>query len=233
MMAAKTPARLVVAVTGASGSFYAYRTLQLLSPLEIEVHLVMSSAARRTLVTETDLRAEQLEEAADVVHSASDIGASIASGSFRTLGMMVVPCSIKTLSEIANGITGSLISRAADVVLKERRRLVLMVRETPLHAGHLRSMSSVTEMGGIICPPVPAMYARPRDITEIVDHSVSRALDLFGLDTGSLRRWGEDLDTLPSSRSRKPVGEQSPDGPPVRVPRDMPSTNLWEATYRQ
>ncbi|MEI6623710.1 MAG: UbiX family flavin prenyltransferase [Actinomycetes bacterium] len=202
---AGAPARIIVAMSGASGSIYAYRTLLMLSSVDVEVHLVMSSAARRTLLTETDLRPEQLEALADVVHSTSDIGASIASGSFKTLGMMVVPCSIKTLSEIANGITGNLISRAADVALKERRRLVLMVRETPLHAGHLRSMLSVTEMGGIISPPVPAMYARPTSITDIVDHNVARALDLFGLDTGSIRRWGEELDTIPGGQNRAEV----------------------------
>lgn len=189
--------RLVVAVSGASGSLYAYRALQWLSDTDIEVHLVMSSAARRTLLTETDLQPKALEELADVVHQATDIGASIASGSYRTRGMLILPCSIKTMSEIAHGITGSLITRAADVVLKERRRLVVAVRETPLHAGHLTSMLALTQMGAVVAPPVPAMYDRPSTVDDIVNHTVARLLDLFDIDVGRLRRWGEDIPTRP------------------------------------
>ncbi|MEI6620908.1 MAG: UbiX family flavin prenyltransferase [Actinomycetes bacterium] len=207
------PDRLVVAVSGASGAVYAYRMLHMLSETTIETHLVMSKAARRTLVYETGLAAEDLEMLADVVHPAGDIGASIASGSFRTCGMVVVPCSIKTMSEIAYGIAGNLISRAADVTLKERRRLVLMVRETPLHAGHLRAMLAVTEMGGIIAPPVPALYAKPESIEDIVDHSVARVLDLFDIQVGHIRRWGEDLDLTPLATPTGPnnAGVESAD----------------------
>lgn len=181
--------RLVVGVSGASGIIYAQRMLELLKPLPIEVHLILSKAARQTIATESDLDAAALEALADVNHPVGDIGASIASGSFQTLGMVIVPCSVKTLSEIAHGIGGNLIARAADVTLKERRRLVLMVRETPLHAGHLKSMLAVTEMGGIIAPPVPAMYTRPRTLVDMVDHTVARVLDLFEIDTGSTKRW--------------------------------------------
>lgn len=207
------PKRLVVGVNGASGATYAHRLLAQLSQTDIETHLVMSKAARRTLVHETGLAAGELERLAAVVHPVGDIGASIASGSFRTCGMVIAPCSIKTLSEIAHGITGNLISRAADVTLKERRRLVLMVRETPLHAGHLRSMLAVTEMGGIIAPPVPAMYARPESIEGIVDHSVARVLDLFDIQAQEIRRWDgghspEQLPGSPASPSSSERGER-------------------------
>src|SRR5262245_27997615 len=181
--------RVVVGISGASGVVYGITALKLLRKLGIETHVVMSRSAQVTLAHESTLRVADVRELADVWHSNEDIGASIASGSFHACGMVVAPCSIKTLSEIATGITGSLISRAADVMLKERRRLVLMVRETPLHAGHLKSMLAATEAGAIICPPVPAFYAKPESVAEMVEHSVGRVLDLFGLDAGVVRRW--------------------------------------------
>jgi flavin prenyltransferase len=181
--------RLVVGISGASGVVYGIRLLALLKSLGVETHLVMSKSAQLTLGHETGLEVAQVKAMADHVYSNTDIGARIASGSFRTLGMVVAPCSIKTLSEIASGVTGSLLSRAADVVLKERRRLVLMVRETPLHLGHLRSMTAVTEAGAIVYPPVPAFYARPASLDEMVDQTVGRVLDLYGFESGGVRRW--------------------------------------------
>lgn len=185
--------RLIIGVTGASGTIYAIRALELLKKLDVETHLVMSRSAQVTLAYETDFKVRDVEALASFVYKNEDIGAAISSGSFKTIGMLVAPCSIRSLSEIVTGVTGSLISRAADVVLKERRRLVLMVRETPNHLGHLRSMTAVTEMGAIVMPPVPAFYTKPRTIDDIVNHSVGRALDLFGLDTGMVKRWGEDI----------------------------------------
>ena len=185
--------RLIIGITGASGTIYAIRALELLKKLEVETHLVMSRSAQVTLAYETKLKVKDVEALADVVYRNEDIGAAISSGSFKTLGMLVAPCSIRSLSEIATGVTGSLLSRAADVALKERRRVVLMVRETPNHLGHLRSMVSVTEMGAIVMPPVPAFYTKPKTIDDIVNHSVGRALDLFGIDTGTVKRWGEDV----------------------------------------
>jgi 4-hydroxy-3-polyprenylbenzoate decarboxylase len=185
--------RLVIGVTGASGAAYGVRALQAAADLGIESHLVISKAAALTLSQELGLTPADLASRADVVHRQSDIGAPIASGSFRTLGMLIAPCSIRTLSEIATGVTATLMSRAADVVLKERRPLVLMVRETPFHLGHLRSMVKVTEMGGIVAPPLPAFYAQPQSIEEMVDQSVGRALDLFGLSWTPVKRWGRDV----------------------------------------
>jgi flavin prenyltransferase len=185
------PRRLIVGISGASGIVYGVRTLQALRGPDIETHLVMTRSAQVTLAHEMSLKVADVQALASVVHRVEDIGASISSGSFQTLGMIVAPCSIRSLSEIASGVTSNLLTRAADVVLKERRRLLLMVRETPLHLGHLRTMTSVTEMGAIVMPPVPAFYARPQTVNDIVDHSVGRALDLFGLDTGLVRRWGE------------------------------------------
>ena len=190
------PARLIVGISGASGVLYGVRMLQMLRTLGVETHLVMSKSAQLTLTHETDMSIAEVKALADVTYSNADIGASIASGSFRVSGMVIAPCSIKTLSEIASGITGSLLSRAADVTLKERRRLVLMLRETPLHLGHLRSMVAVTEAGAIVSPPVPAFYAKPASIDEMVDHSVGRVLDLFGIETGAVRRWNPGNDTL-------------------------------------
>lgn len=192
--------RLIIAITGATGFVYGARALELLGPLEIETHLVVSKSAELTRRYETGISRDQLFALADEVHPVGDIGASLASGSFKTLGMLVAPCSIKTMSEIATGTTTNLISRAADVVLKERRRLVLMLRETPLHLGHLRTMTTLTEMGAILFPPVPAFYARPNTIEEMVDHSVARALDLFDIEIDGMPRWGENLH--PPGRAR-------------------------------
>ncbi len=188
----KVTHRLTVAISGASGAIYGIRALQMLRRVGIESHLVVSKAASLSLTAETDLSLGEVHALADVVHKPADIGASIASGSFRTLGMLIAPCSIRSMSEIATGVTSSLISRAADVCLKERRRLVLMVRESPLHLGHLRTMAAVTEMGAVVAPPMPAFYTRPQSLEEIVDQSVARALDLFGVETG-MKRWGEDI----------------------------------------
>ena len=189
--------RLIVGISGASGVVYGIRALQLLREAGIETHLVMSRSAEITLAHETDLKVAEVRALADVSHSQADIGASISSGSFRTLGMLVAPCSIRSMSEIATGVTSGLLSRAADVVLKERRRLVLMVRETPLHTGHLRAMTQLSEMGAIIAPPVPAFYARPRSIDDLVDHTVGRMLDLFGIESGTVKRWGESVGPRP------------------------------------
>lgn len=183
--------RLVVGISGASGVIYGVRALELLRAAEIETHLVMSRSAEITLAHETDLKVAQVKALADVVHAQQDIGAAISSGSFKTLGMLVAPCSIRSMSEVASGVTSGLLSRAADVVLKERRRLVLMVRESPLHTGHLRTMTQLSEMGAIIAPPVPAFYAQPGTIDEMVNHSVGRMLDLFGIETDTVKRWGE------------------------------------------
>jgi 4-hydroxy-3-polyprenylbenzoate decarboxylase len=186
------PRRLIVGISGASGAIYGVRTLEILRECGIETHLVVSKAAQVTLAHETDLKLSDLHALASVVHRMEDIGASIASGSFRSDGMIVAPCSIRTLSEIASGITMSLMSRAADVTLKESRRLVLLVRETPLHAGHLKSMLAVTDMGAIVAPPVPAFYNRPQTLADIVDHTVGRALDLFDIDAHVVKRWKSD-----------------------------------------
>ncbi|MBC1181338.1 UbiX family flavin prenyltransferase [Brevundimonas sp. WCHBH090558] len=183
------PARLVIGISGASGAVYGTRVLDALKDLGVESHLVVTKAALLTLSQETDLSPDELTAKASVVHKLGDVGATIASGSFRTLGMIVAPCSIKTMSEIATGVTSTLLTRAADVTLKERRPLVLMVRETPFHLGHLRTMTALAEMGATIAPPLPALYARPSSIMEMVDQSVGRTLDLFGLDWGAVRRW--------------------------------------------
>lgn len=183
------PPRIVVGISGASGVIHGARVLDALAELGVESHLVVTRAALLTLSQETDLSPEDLSARATVVHKLADVGASIASGSFRTLGMIIAPCSVRTMGEIATGVTSTLLTRAADVTLKERRPLVLMVRETPLHLGHLRTMTALTEMGAIIAPPLPAFYARPDSIAEMVDQSVGRALDLFGLDWAAVRRW--------------------------------------------
>jgi len=186
--------RLIVGISGASGVIYGVRALAALKDLDVESHLVASKAAEMTLGYETSLEPRDLKAMADLAYKPADIGASIASGSFRTLGMLIAPCSVRTMSEIATGVTSSLITRAADVVLKERRKLVLMVRETPFHLGHIRTMAQLTEMGAIIMPPLPAFYARPKSLEDMVDQSVGRALDLFGLDWTPVRRWGEELE---------------------------------------
>jgi 4-hydroxy-3-polyprenylbenzoate decarboxylase len=189
-MNSTTPRRLIIGISGASGIIYGVRLLEALRAVEVETHLVMTKAAQITLAHEMSMKVADVHALADVVHRAEDIAASISSGSFQTLGMIVAPCSIRSLSEITSGVTSGLLTRAADVVLKERRRLVLMVRETPLHLGHLRSMAQVTEMGAIVMPPVPAFYSGPQTVDDIVNHSVGRALDLFGIESSLVRRWG-------------------------------------------
>lgn len=188
------PKRLIVGISGASGAVYAIRTLQVLRDMGVETHLIVSQPGRMTVNYETGMDYPTLAALANHHYGANDIGAPISSGSFRTLGMLVVPCSMRSLSEIATGVTTGLLTRAADVVLKERRRLVLMVRETPLHTGHLRAMTAASENGAIIYPPVPAFYAEPKTIKELVDQTVARALDLFDLDAPTAKRWGEDLE---------------------------------------
>jgi 4-hydroxy-3-polyprenylbenzoate decarboxylase len=165
----------------------------------------MSRSAEMTLALETDLKPADLRARADVVHAIGDLAAPISSGSFQTIGMIVAPCSIRSMAEIAAGATTTLLTRAADVVLKERRRLVLLVRETPLHTGHLRTMTALSEMGAVIAPPVPAFYAKPQNLEEMIDHTLGRALDLFGLDTGTVRRWGEPAEDAarPASSKRR------------------------------
>jgi 4-hydroxy-3-polyprenylbenzoate decarboxylase len=191
--------RLIVGITGASGVVYGARLLALLADLPVETHLVMSRSAEMTLALETGFKPADLRARADVVHAIGDLAAPISSGSFPTMGMIVVPCSIRSMSEIATGVTTTLLTRAADVVLKERRRLVLAVRETPLHTGHLRTMTALSEMGAIVAPPLPALYAKPATIDEMIDHSLGRLLDLFGLDSGTVKRWGETLPVKPGA----------------------------------
>jgi flavin prenyltransferase len=186
-----SPVRIIVAISGASGPIYGVRILQLLRAVGVETHLVISKSAEVTIAHELDLSLKAIKALASVDYASHDIAAAISSGSFRTLGMIVAPCSMRSMSEIASGVTTSLLTRAADVVLKERRRLVLMVRETPFHLGHLRTMTQLTEMGAIIAPPVPAFYSRPKTIADIIDHSVGRVLDLFDLDAGVVKRWRE------------------------------------------
>ena len=181
--------RLIIGVSGASGVIYGVRLLEALKPLPVETHLVMTRTAEVTLAHETDLKVAAVRALADVAHAVDDLAASISSGSFRTMGMIVAPCSMRSLGEIAAGISSNLLSRAADVVLKERRKLVLLVRETPLHAIHLRNMATLAEMGAIIAPPVPAFYNRPKTLDDVIDHTVGRVLDLFDLDTGKVKRW--------------------------------------------
>jgi 4-hydroxy-3-polyprenylbenzoate decarboxylase len=188
--------RLVVGISGASGVVYGLRALDACRELGVESHLVLSKSAALTLSQETEFSVAQVNEKADVVHRVGDVGAAIASGSYRTLGMIVAPCSVRTMSEIATGVTASLLTRAADVTLKERRPLVLMVRETPLHLGHLRTLTRLAEMGAVIAPPLPAFYAKPQSIAEMVDQSVGRAFDLFGLSWRPVKRWGEDIATV-------------------------------------
>jgi 4-hydroxy-3-polyprenylbenzoate decarboxylase len=180
---------MIVGITGATGIIFGVRALQVLRNLGVETHLVVSRAGEMTRAYETDMSRADLHALADHVHPINDVGASIASGSFQTIGMLIAPCSVRSLAEVATGVTTTLLTRAADVVLKERRKLVMMVREAPLHAGHLKNMLAVTEMGGVIHPPVPAFYSRPETIHDIVDHALGRALDCFGLDMPKMRRW--------------------------------------------
>jgi len=194
--------RLIVGISGASGVVYGIRMLEVLRDMPVETHLVMSKSAEMTIAYETDLKPADVRALADVVYPIADIGASISSGSFRTRGMVIAPCTIRTLSEIASGVTSTLLTRAADVVLKERRRLVLMLRETPLHAGHIHSMLRVTEMGAIVAPPVPAFYTRPTTLQQVIDQTVGRALDLFDIDSGLPQRWGEDVHGAESAKKK-------------------------------
>lgn len=180
---------LIIGISGASGVIYGIRLLEVLRNLGIETHLVMSRSGEVTIAHETDRKIADIKALAGHVHAQSDVGAAISSGSFRTRGMIVAPCSMKSMAEIAAGTTSGLLTRAADVVLKERRRLVLMTRETPLHTGHLRAMTQLSEMGAIIAPPVPAFYPRPQTLDDMIDHTVGRVLDLFDIDTKLVRRW--------------------------------------------
>lgn len=182
-------ARIIIGITGASGMIYGVRLLEVLRTISIETHLIVSKSAQLTRKYETSLSLAELKKLADVYHPWNDVGASIASGSFQTLGMIIAPCSMKTLGEIAHGISSNLIGRAADVTLKERRKLVLMPRESPLHLGHLQNMVSVTQQGGIICPAMPAFYSKPKTIDDIINYSVGRILDLFGIEAGLVERW--------------------------------------------
>lgn len=197
----ETP-RLVVGISGASGIALGLRALDACRELGVESHLVMSRSSALTLAQETELSLADVQARADVNHKVGDVGAAIASGSFQTLGMIVAPCSVRSMSEIATGVTASLLTRAADVTLKERRPLVLMVRETPLHLGHLRTMVRLAEMGAVIAPPLPAFYAKPQTLDEVVDQSVGRALDLFGLSWRPVKRWGEDVGPVSSGPDR-------------------------------
>jgi 4-hydroxy-3-polyprenylbenzoate decarboxylase len=187
------PDRLIVGVTGATGIVYGARALDILRSVGIETHLIVTRAAGLTRAYETDLSRHDLDSRADYVYNINDVGAPMSSGSFLTRGMLIAPASMRTVGEIASGVTSSLLSRAADVVLKERRRLVLMVRETPFNLIHLRNMATITEAGGTIFAPVPAFYYRPTTIEEIIDHSVGRALDQFGIHTDVFPRWDDDL----------------------------------------
>ncbi len=198
--------RLIVGISGASGVVYGLRALDACRELGVESHLVLSKSAALTLSQETDLSVSEVNAKADVVHRASDVGAAIASGSFRTLGMLIAPCSVRTMSEIASGVTSSLLTRAADVVLKERKTLALMVRETPLHLGHLRTLTKLSEMGAVIAPPLPAFYAKPASIAEMVDQSVGRVLDLFDLAWKPVKRWGEDIAPIAGAGSETREG---------------------------
>jgi 4-hydroxy-3-polyprenylbenzoate decarboxylase len=188
-MTTKHKQRLIVGISGASGVIYGVRILELLREKDIETHLVMSKSAEMTLAYETDLKPKDVKALASVCHPVADIGAAISSGSFQTMGMVIAPCSIKTMSEIASGVTSTLLSRAADVVLKEKRRLVLALRETPLHGGHLRTMTTLADIGAVVAPIVPAFYTRPKTVDDIVNHTVGRLLDLFGIETRAVKRW--------------------------------------------
>jgi 4-hydroxy-3-polyprenylbenzoate decarboxylase len=186
---AQGPTRLIVGISGASGTIYGVRLLEMLRKVEVETHLVMSKSAEMTLVYETDYKPKDVRALAAVHYPVADIGAAISSGSFPTMGMIVAPCSIRTMSEIATGVTDTLLTRAADVVLKEKRRLVLAVRETPLHGGHLRTLTTLADIGAVIAPIVPAFYNRPKTLDDIINHTCGRLLDMFGIDTGTVKRW--------------------------------------------
>jgi 4-hydroxy-3-polyprenylbenzoate decarboxylase len=181
--------RLIVGISGASGVIYGVRLLEACRALPVETHLVMTRTAEVTLAHETELKVSDVRRLADVAYKIDDLAGAISSGSFRTMGMVVVPCSMRSLGEIAHGISSNLLTRAADVVLKEHRRLVLVARETPIHTIHLRNMTTLSEMGAVIAPPVPAFYNKPKSLDDVVNHTVGRVLDLFDLDTGTVKRW--------------------------------------------
>lgn len=192
-----TKRRIVLGISGASGFQYGYKALQLLQDIEnVETHLIVSKGAEMARALETPYTKEEVCKMADIVHPIGNLAASISSGSFKTVGMLVAPCSMRTLAAVAHGYSDNLLTRAADVVLKERRRLVLMVRETPLNLAHLDNMRRVTEMGGIIFPPVPALYLQPQSVDDILTHSVSRALDLLGVDIPHQPHWGDDAQSV-------------------------------------
>jgi 4-hydroxy-3-polyprenylbenzoate decarboxylase len=193
--------RLVIGLSGASGVAYGIRLLEAARELGLESHLVVTKPAEMTIGYETKLSPKQVAAKADYNYAITDIAAPIASGSFRTKGMIVAPCSVRTMSEIATGVTTNCLTRAADVMLKERRPLILMIRETPLHLGHLRTMTALAEMGAIILPPMPAFYAEPKTLSDLVDQMVGRALDLLGYDWPDMKRWGEEL--VKGRRSKK------------------------------
>ncbi len=200
-MRSASPHRIIVGISGASGVVYGVRLLELLRELAVESHLIVSKSAQVTLAYETDLKLADVTDRADRVYRIDDMAACISSGSYRTLGMVIAPCSMKTLAEVASGNSSSLLTRAADVVLKERKKLVLLARETPLNLAHIRNMLAATEMGAIIAPPVPAFYARPQNLEQMIDHTLGRVLDLFDLDTGRIKRWSG------SSRHAEPQPE--------------------------
>ena len=185
--------RMIVGMTGASGAIYGIRLLQVLKTLDVEAHLVMSQAAEVTLAHETVMKVSEVRQLADQWYKIDDIAAAPASGSYQTVGMIIAPCSMRTAGELASGITSNLLTRSADVAIKERRRLVLMVRETPLHSVHLGNLKTLSDLGVVIAPPVPAFYTRPKGVDEIVDHSIARVLDLFGLAPNNVLRWGENI----------------------------------------
>jgi 4-hydroxy-3-polyprenylbenzoate decarboxylase len=195
------PKRLIIGITGATGIVYGVRLLELLRDTEVETHLIVSRAGDLTRAHELSISAQQLRELATMHYPINDVGAALSSGSFQTLGMVIAPCSVRTLAELASGVTTSLLTRAADVVLKERRRLVLLVRETPLHAIHLRNMLAVTEAGAIVMPPLPAFYTLPQTIDDMVTTTVCRVLDLFDIEVGQQKRWGEDIDLTTTHRT--------------------------------
>ena len=185
--------KIIVGITGASGAAYGIKLLQLLQPLDVEIHLIISDGAKITISHECNVSLEEIYCLANVIHKNDNLAAAISSGSFKTDGMIIAPCSIKTMSEIAYGQTSSLMSRAADVALKERRRLVLCVRETPFHAGHLESMLKLTQMGTIIAPPIPSLYSKPKSVDDMITFSMTRVLDLFGIESTKIKRWGDNV----------------------------------------
>lgn len=199
--------RLIVGISGASGILYGIRLLEVLRDTPMETHLVMSQSAEVTLAYESKLKASDINALADVVYPNGNIAAAISSGSFQTEGMVIAPCSIRSASEIATGVTSTLLTRAADVVLKERRRLVLLVRESPLHTGHLRTLTQLSEIGAIIAPPVPAFYSKPSSIDDIIDHTIGRVLDMFNIDAGLVKRWGERSGSSKQAGKRRSKGD--------------------------